>query len=304
MTEIILKNVKTKRQLLKALEVTEQDLQNALSLPYRKGVISKNGKDRQLEKPNSTLKMVLGKILVELQKIVPPTYCQCGFKGQNNIKNAQKHLKQREIITLDIQSCFQNSRAKYVRQFFENKLNITGEALEIILQLTTYRGYLPTGAPTSPALLFFSHQEIFDRISDHMKKQGITMTLYMDDITLSAKRHISGKTVKYVERTLSEHELKLNHDKIKRFGRDIAFVTGVAIKPYGKLDVPYKINYSVIEMLEKKKLKDMNIKELQKLLGTVNYIQQITPNRYRVIRRMAIKQLTKLLKVYQKPIYE
>ena len=109
-------------------------------------------------------------------------------------------------------------------------------------------------APTSPVLLFLSHQEIFDKISKHMKRQGITMTLYMDDITLSAKRHISGKAVKYVEKTLSEHELRLNHDKIKRFGRDIGFVTGVAIKPSGKLEVPYKINYSVIEMLESKKV--------------------------------------------------
>lgn len=49
-----LKNFKTKKQLLKALEITEQDLQKALSLPYRKGVINKNGKDRRLEKPNQT----------------------------------------------------------------------------------------------------------------------------------------------------------------------------------------------------------------------------------------------------------
>lgn len=299
-----LKNFKTQKQLLKALEITEQDLQKALSLPYRKGVINKNGKDRRLEKPNQTLKMILGKNLVELQKIEPPEYCQCGFKGQNNIKNAQKHLNQREIITLDVHACFQNSKDIYVRKFFEDKLNITGEALEIMLQLTTYRGYLPTGAPTSPVLLFLSHQEIFDKISKHMKRQGITMTLYMDDITLSAKRHISGKAVKYVEKTLSEHELRLNHDKIKRFGRDIGFVTGVAIKPSGKLEVPYKINYSVIEMLESKKIKDMKIKELQKLLGTVNYIQQITPNRYQGVRRMATKRLYKLLKDYQKPTYE
>lgn len=57
-------------------------------------------------------------------------------------------------------------------------------------------------------------------------------------------------------------------------------------------------------MLESKKIKDMNIKELQKLLGTVNYIQQITPNRYQVVRRMATKRLYKLLKDYQKPTYE
>ncbi len=299
-----IKDIKTKRQLIKALEVTEQDLQKSLSLPYRKGVINKNGKDRRLEKPNQTLKMILGKILVELQKIEPPEYCQCGFKGQNNIKNAQKHLNQREIITLDVHACFQNSKDIYVRKFFEDKLNITGEALEIMLQLTTYRGHLPTGASTSPILLFLSHQDLFDKIYNRMKQQGITMTLYMDDITLSAKQHISGKAVKYIKNMLAEHEFRLNPDKIRRFGRNIGFVTGVVLKPGGKLDLPFKKNYEVIEILKSKEIKKMSLKELQQLLGKINYVQRFHPERYVVTKRETIKQINKLLKSYVVQDYE
>ena len=90
--------------------------------------------------------------------------------------------------------------------------------------------------------------------------------------------------------------------KLNGFGRDIGFVTGVAIKPSGKLEVPYKINYSVIEMLESKKIKDMKIKRTSK-----NYwVQLIIYSKLHLtdikgVRRMATKRLYKLLKDYQKP---
>lgn len=299
-----IKNLHTKSQLLNALEVTEQELLAAISLPYSKGTVIKNGKFRRTDKPNKMLKIVLSKILDELQKIEPPEYCQCGFKKQSHIKNAQKHLSQREIITLDISSCYPNSKAIYARNFFEDKLNITGDALEIMLQLTTYRGHLPTGASTSPILLFLSHQDLFDKIYNRMKQQGITMTLYMDDITLSAKQHISGKAVKYIKNMLAEHEFRLNPDKIRRFGRNIGFVTGVVLKPGGKLDLPFKKNYEVIEILKSKEIKKMSLKELQQLLGKINYVQRFHPERYVVTKRETIKQINKLLKSYVVQDYE
>lgn len=301
---IKLKNINTKQQLLNVLGISEPELLAAISLPYKKRLKITNGKIRHTDKPNKMLKIILKKILVELQKIEPAEYCQCGFKGQNNIKNAKQHLNQTEVITLDVHACFQNSKAKYVRQFFEDKLNISGEALEILMQLTTYKGYLPTGANTSPALLFFSHEEIFNKIYNRLKKQDIKMTLYMDDFTISAAKHISGKVVKYIQHILAEHELHLNYDKIKRFGPNIAYATGIVIKPNGKIDIPFKKNHEIVKILEQKKIKEMNLKEIQKLLGKINYIQQVHPKRFLVTKREAIKQLCKLAKNYIAQPYE
>lgn len=57
------------------------------------------------------------------------------------------------------------------------------------------------------------------------------MTLYMDDFTISAAKHISSKVIKCIQHILAEHELRLNYNKIKQFEPNIAYATGIVIKP-------------------------------------------------------------------------
>ena len=44
------------------------------------------------------------------------------------------------------------------------------KALDLIINMTTYNDYLPTGAPTSTILSFIAHKVLFDEIAEEMKK--------------------------------------------------------------------------------------------------------------------------------------
>ncbi len=79
--------------------------------------------------------------------------------------------------------------------------------------MCTYRGHIPTGAPTSSILAFLAHKELFDEIATYMAKRDITFTLYVDDITLSAKHGITGEEILFIKSILKRHNLEIKPKK-------------------------------------------------------------------------------------------
>lgn len=286
--------------LLKVLDCTLEECQSAIKKGYRKFRIVKDGKIRLIEEPNPELKIILQNLLKFLRQYLPsPDYCMAGYEGQNNIKNAEKHIKKREVITMDISHYFPNTQAKYVKAFFE-KLGMSGEVLDLIVDLTTYNGHLPTGAPTSTFLSFWVHKDIFDSIYNKMQELETDMTIYVDDITLSTHKHIGNWVIGYINNALKTHGLFLKKSKTKRYSYRNAVVTGVYIAQDGKLSTPYKMGYSVVKTLQDKDIKQMSIKELQKFIAKISYMQQIDPKCFKISRFKAIKQLKRLIKAQNK----
>ena len=282
-------------KLTEMLDVTKPELDTVIESGYRRYPIFKNGKIRHIEQPNDNLKLISQKLLSYLRENLEcPPYCMAGYSKQNNIQNAKRHAKKREILTMDIAHYFPNTKAQYVRQFFEENFNAQGEVLDLLVKLTTYKGYLPTGVPTSPFISGFAHKEIFDLIYTKMKEQGIDMTIYVDDITISTNKHIGNWVIGFINKALNAHGLHLKKSKTKRFGYKSAVVTGVYIAQDGKLSTPYKMNYSVIETLCEKDISQMTLKELQKLIGKIAYIRKLHPKKFKATQTKAIKQLKKL----------
>ena len=284
-------------KFLEMLGVTQDELQTAIAFGYRRYKVFKNGKFRYIEQPNDKLKTISQKLLKFLQNNLDcPPYCMAGFKGQNNIKNALRHKNKREVITMDIAHYFPSTKAKYIRQFFEDTFEANEEVLELLVKLTTYNDYLPTGAPTSSLLSCFTHKEIFDQIYTKMKACETDMTTFVDDITLSTNKHIGNWVISYINNLLKSHRLHLKKSKIKRFGYKYAVVTGVYIAQDGTLSTPFKMCYSVIETLKAKELTQMSKKELQKLIAKIAYIRLLQPNKFKTTQSNAIKLLKKLQK--------
>lgn len=282
--------------VLECSEITE--VKQAINKKYKIYKNFKNGKFRWIEAPNGELKILQQKLLQYLQEHLEcPPYCMAGFKGQNNIKNAMAHRFMREVITTDISHCFPNTKAKYVRKFFEREFGATGEALDLLVTLTTYQGHLPTGAPTSTLLVCFAHKEIFDDIYKKMQELGANMTIYVDDITISTHGHICNWVIKYIKNSLKRHGLHIKKAKTKRFSYKYAVVTSVHISQSGKLSAPFCIGHSVVKALEEKDLTEMSITELQGIIAKTSYIQQFQPSKMTVIKSRAIKQLKRLQKI-------
>ena len=138
------------------------------------------------------------------------------------------------------------------------------EILDIILALTTYRGRLPQGAPTSPYLLnmVVSHSGLLEAVERVIKEQKITsdyyleekgggkkffwddlvvspekapqvrFSFYSDDLTISSSRSIAERTIREIIRAIEEQGIfRVNKNKILYFNaRQVApLVTGVRI---------------------------------------------------------------------------
>ena len=163
--QVNLYGISTLSELAQALKIPEENLIEETQKGYRSYFVQGKTKKRLIEEPN----MILKDILKDLKKLLVkmfdcPEYNKC-WLGGNNYINAQAHVGQHAYVTTDISSFFTNSKACYVRRFFKNKLNISGEALEILVQMCTFRGHIPTGAPTSSILAFLAHKDLFDEIA-------------------------------------------------------------------------------------------------------------------------------------------
>ena len=284
--------------LLKMLGVSKSELNQAIAGGYKPFKKLKNGKYREIQAPNDELKAIQQTLLKYLQEHLKcPQYCRAGFKGQNNIKNAMVHSHKREVITTDISHCFPNTQEKYIRKFFKKEFYACGEVLELLVALTTYKGYLPTGAPTSTLLACFAHKDIFDDMYKKMQSLGAVITVYVDDITISTHGHIGNWIVAYIKNSLKRHGLHIKKAKTKRYGYKYAVVTGVHIAQCGKLSAPYEIGYSVVKVLREKAITEMSLKELRGIIAKISYMQIFEPLTMAKTKNEAIKQLIKLQKI-------
>ena len=297
MAKISSHRLNSAEDLFDLLGFSENEIRQAVKKDYKRYKKFKNGKYRWIEAPNDDLKLMQQRLLEYLQEYLkPPPYCMAGFKGQNNIKNAMRHRFKREVITTDISHCFPNTQAKYVEKFFVKEFGATGKLLELLLALTTYNGYLPTGAPTSTLLVCFAHKDIFDSIYKKMQALDVDMSVFVDDITISTHKHIGNWVVPYLKNALKTNGLHIKKAKTKRYGYRYAVVTGVHIAQCGKLSAPFEIGYSIIEILRKKEISTMTEKELQGIIAKIGYINQFGCKKMLVTKSKAIKQLKRLNK--------
>lgn len=292
--QLNLYGISTLPELAEILDSPVRSLIDATKKGYRSYQVQGKTKKRLIEEPNIILKLLLKdlkEILLEICNC--PKYNMCWIGG-NNYQNAQAHTGQHAFVTTDISSFFTNSRACYVRRFFKDKLKISGEALNMLVQMCTYRGHIPTGAPTSSILAFLSHKDLFDEIAQHMDKKGITFTLYVDDITLSAKHGITGDEIKFIKSVLKRHKLEIKPEKTKFYSYKKAMITGFYLAQGGKISVPDSVGYKVVSLLREKNLGDMSKKELRSLIGLINYCQTADKRSFSATKRNAIKALKEL----------
>lgn len=298
--QVNLLGISTLTELSEILDFPIKSLIEATQKGYRSYYVQGKTKKRLIEEPNTILKLLLKdlkEILFEMFDC--PEYNKC-WSGGNNYRNVQAHAGQHAYVTTDISSFFTNSKTCYVRKFFRNKLNISGETLDILVQMCTCKGHIPTGAPTSSILAFLAHKDLFDEIAEYMTQRYIIFTLYVDDITLSAKHGITGEAIKFIKSVLKKHKLEIKPEKTKFFNFKKAMITGFYLTQGGKISVPDSVGYKVVSLLREKKLEDMNQKELRRVIGLINYCQTADKRSFSATKRNAIQVLKNLEKKNEK----
>jgi len=231
---------KTKKKLFELLQTTPSKLQelreaNNLYRPMKKE--KKDGSFREVLAPRGDLKRIQKRVGELLLRLETPDYLMAPVRGRSNIDNALKHRNARSFHLLDVADFYPSCTANKVAEFFGKVLGCPADVVKILLELTTLNGALPAGSPASPSLAFWAYKDMWDEIAEIAKDAGCTLTVYVDDITISGEV-IPGSAVHSIKERIRHHghAYKAQKEASQRDGTIEA--TGVILTPSGRVALP------------------------------------------------------------------
>lgn len=203
---------------------------NASDLFYRSFNIKKaNGANREISEPLPDLKIVQRAILSEIVNNIPIHKAAHAYRIGYSIKrNARLHLRQKFLLKMDICDFFPSISEMSVFKIFKSA-GYTEPLAKLLSALTTVRGCLPQGAPTSAAISNIVMASFDEDIFSYARNNNLRYTRYADDIIISGD-NISDSDIAFVRANIEERGFRVNDRKTKLFGPGAAkIVTGVAV---------------------------------------------------------------------------
>lgn len=200
----------------------ESNLYNVVKIP------KKNGGFRHIYIPSDSLKEKLQSLLPAIKNLYDKykkVDCDHAFyQGRNSVTNAQAHIQQRYVLSLDIKNFFESVTNQHLKKYVPIH----------ILELTLVNNKLPQGFPTSPYLSNIAMIPFDEQLLQELGKvnPNIVYTRYADDLTFSFG-DIQNKDyiITAVIQLLRLYRFKLNKSKMKfqdkSNGR--AIITGVGV---------------------------------------------------------------------------
>jgi hypothetical protein len=173
-------------------------------LYFVRAIRQMNGKSRTLQIPGRSLKCIQKTILTLLLNSAQekmPSYVMGGRRSDpansrrfGIFENAQRHLGQEFVASFDLANFFPSVPFASVLEVLQEiqwlppgsseSQKLQFDAALLIAKLCTFRGRLPQGAPTSPALANL----VFSKLESNLRErfhQDFVYTRYYDDITIS-----------------------------------------------------------------------------------------------------------------------
>ena len=178
----------SKHVLARHFKLTPAALERAAETPqYREflDVSVPKKKPREIQCPFGLTEALHYRLLEFLDRIERRPYLHSATKKRSSTTNAKAHANGKAIAKLDVKSFYENTSIAHVQEFFSEVLLCSHDLAVLLANLMTVNGHLPTGSAISPLLSYFAHLQMFDEIASLCKERGVTMTLYIDDFTLS-----------------------------------------------------------------------------------------------------------------------
>lgn len=264
----------SKRRLCELLFISRRRLKGLMSDSEYREWHTKSG--RLIEEPNAALKVVQARLKDLIARIEHPSWLHSGVRGKSHITNAQQHTGLRCVGTIDIESFYRSTRKEYVFRFFRYLLHQPEDVAWVITDLSTYRGHLPTGSPSSQLLSFWAYRPMFEMMKERAEGHGGTLTLYVDDIAVSALEVLPSSMLSEIAETLLPFELRARKSKTtRRNTSEWKVVTGAAISPTGELDVPNRLRERIHDQVRTMKGGRLSGRGLLRLQGLLSSARQI-----------------------------
>jgi len=218
-------------KLAKLLATTDAELRRLSKYSdelYRERDLPKKNGDglRHIENPEYELKKAQYALANLLGRIAPPDYLFCPVKRRCYVTNAAQHRGHRVVQCLDIKKYFPNTTARRVFWFFHKVMKCDRAIAGTLTSIACYKEHLPTGSPLSPILAFFAHIDMWDAVAAICKRHGLTLTVYIDDITVSGNS-VPEKIMWEIKQAI--HRAGLRYHKEKKYIDYPAEITGVFV---------------------------------------------------------------------------
>ena len=105
------------------------------------------------------------------------------------------HTKAKTVISLDISTFFESVAEEEVRKLWQYFFHFPPQVADLLTRLTTYKGRLPRGAPSSSYLANLMFWDVEPSIHDLLEERGIIYSRFVDDVSLSAKRRLNRQEI-------------------------------------------------------------------------------------------------------------
>jgi RNA-directed DNA polymerase len=253
--------IKTSKHLAYELKVELSEIDHIISnidnFYYQKETIKKNDSGEPKLKNGIIQKRVLNpsikrlKVIQKrlqkniLQNLTIPDYAFGAIKGKDNISNAKKHQGKKYIFTTDLTNFFPSVNHRQVFEMFLS-FDFSPTVARYLTKLSTYKGKLPQGAPTSPLIANLVFIKTGKRLQKFATDNNLTFTSFVDDLTFSSPVDFKDKT-QYILDAVVADGFKISHKKTN-YKSKLPTVTGIIVKN-NNLDLPKEF---------KSKLKDKN----------------------------------------------
>jgi hypothetical protein len=183
--------------------------------PFDLRRVAGEGKWRHIDNPVGELKRYQTCIQERMfHDLVFPETMIGAVPGRSIRDNAQLHLSQPMVVTLDLRDCFPRINDIDVYRVFREALGCSAEISAILTKLTTFQHRLPQGAPTSPAIANLSLLGLHADLTALAKGYGLNCSFYVDDIIFSGARAL--EVIEPAICQIHSHGHSVRRNKIKR----------------------------------------------------------------------------------------
>lgn len=218
-------------------------------------------KERIIRPSKKRLKLIQSKIKDRiLSKIELPKNVHGGVKKRSNITNAKPHQGNKYVFVTDLKDFYPSIKAKKIHDLFI-KLGYNKQFAFYITKLTSWKGELPQGTPTSTHISNIFFLETDYKLIKLCNENNITYTRYVDDLTFSSPKDFQDLIPTFLS-IIEDSGLKISFRKTDYKGKQN--VTGIVVSLH-KIDAPKKL-------IEKSKLEIDNHPSCK---PNTNYVENI-----------------------------
>lgn len=248
---------------------------------------SKPEKPREVQEPLGSTMRTHYRFVKLLDSIQRPEFLHSATRKRSNITNAEKHKGDASVIKTDIKSFYQNTTFHHVKSFFYVDLGWPHDIAKMMASICTVNGHLPTGSCLSPLLSYWAHRHAFEAIEALCVSKNVTLTLYVDDLTLSGKL-ANKRLLKQVKILIGQRGL-LTHKDVLIAPKHAATVTGVIVDG-NQIRVPNEHRLKIINTIDD--VANGQVDQLARLRSQIAYAGSIEPKtKIQFMKRLQRKKL-------------